>query len=134
MIAVNMAHNTLLVICFLCIGLIQATIALPPKLIPFNDHIDLVENLTYPLTCTILSGSHISFEWTHNDTKLTNSADVQLENTPTFSFLTLRNIKRHHSGVYACRATNLAGESDQTQTQINVQGNCLLFCVKRVRI
>lgn len=96
--------------------------ASPIRLMPLNSHIDLVENMSYPITCAVLSGSQISFDWNHNGITLTNSSDIHIENTAKFSLLTFKNVKRQHSGIYECQASNSFGQSDQTKTQINVQG------------
>src|SRR5699024_5307892 len=78
----------------------QPVFAHPPKLTPFVDHIDLVENQTYVLACSLRSGSHITFEWTHSNAKLTSDSDISIETSSKFSVLTFKNAKRQHSGEY----------------------------------
>ncbi len=105
------------------------TLASPPKLLPFHNHFDLTENITFPLTCSLLLESgQVSFQWTHNAVKLENSSDYRIDSSsPKFSFLTIPIVQRRHSGLYECRAVNNFGEADVTRTKINVQGN--LVCV-----
>lgn len=99
----------------------------PVKLMPLNSYINLVENMSYPITCAVLAGSQISFDWNHNGIKLTNSSDIQIENTAKFSSLTFKNVKRQHSGIYECQASNSFGQSDRTKTQINVHGKRIVL-------
>src|SRR5699024_10190451 len=96
----------------------------PPKLMPLNGNIDLVQNMTFVLPCSLISGSNTFFEWTHNGVKLLNSSSVRIENSPTFSQLTFQSANsQQHDGHYECRVTNLLGQFDVTKTKIRVQGN-----------
>ena len=109
------------------------TLASPPKLLPFHNHFDLTENITFPLTCSLLLESgQVSFQWTHNGVKLENSSDYRIDSSsPKFSFLTIPFVQRRHSGLYECRAVNNFGEADVTRTKINVQGNlCVSQCLR----
>lgn len=93
-----------------------------PKLMPLNKHIDLLKNITYTLTCALLSGSQIHFKWSHNNVELIENTDFKIDNFLKYSTLTLKNVQQFHGGVYECRASNLAGEFDVTKTQINIKG------------
>lgn len=108
--------------CVLSISFLNYLSANTPKLIPLIDHVDLVENLTYPLACTLFSGTEVTFQWSHNGIKLTNSTEVNIESTPKYSFLTFRNIKYSHAGNYECRVTNSLGQFDVIKTRITVKG------------
>lgn len=100
----------------------------PPKLLPIQNTINLAENMTFTLFCSLLSGSDIHFEWMHNNSKLSNNSQHKLENLPELSLLKFQSIQKHHSGFYECRATNSIGQFDIIKTTINVQGNLnLLF-------
>lgn len=123
----NMANAKLFFILkfwFCFVGVIVASV---PKLVQFTAIVDLGVNDTFVLACNLRTGSNIIFEWTHNGVKLSNSSSVKLDNSPRFSLLTFRNIQRQHAGKYKCRVSNLAGESDATTTQINVQGDVSIF-------
>ena len=121
-------------LCFLY--LLSSIVANPPKLLPLNNHYDLVENITFPLTCSLLSdgGQSTSFQWTANGVQLENSSDFRIEgSSPKFSLLTICNVQRSHAGLYECRAVNRFGETDVTRTKINVQGMVILMsniCLK----
>ncbi len=109
----------------LCFYLTSTVYASPPKLLQLPSHFDLVENISFPLTCSLLSGDgQITFSWTYNGVQLENSSDYQLDSSSLkFSLLTIRSVQRHHAGTYECRAVNSFGETDLTRTRINVQGN-----------
>ena len=107
--------------------------ALSLKLMQLNEKIVLVENMTYVLTCALLSGDlHQNFfEWNHNGRKLIENSDVRVENAPKFSLLTFRNVKRHNAGQYECNVRNGDG-SDQTKTKIVVHGLFFLIFILNV--
>lgn len=109
-------------ICFLTFNLASA---FGLRLSPLNRNNDVFENVTYVLTCSLVSGftDLPVFEWTHNGHKLTNNSNIHLENSAKFSLLTFRNIQRQQAGLFECRVTNSLGEFDVTQTQVNVQGD-----------
>ena len=108
-----------------CFHLISIVFASPPRLLPFNNHFDLVETISFPLTCSLLSGDgQISFTWTHNGVQLESNSDYRIDSTSSkLSFLTIHNLQRQHAGTYECRVVNSFGETDLTRTKINVQGN-----------
>lgn len=110
-------------LCFLY--LLSSIVASPPKLLPLNNHYDLVENITFPLTCSLLSddGQSTTFSWFANGVQLKDDSNYRIDSSsPKFSFLTIPFVQRLHSGLYECRAVNSFGESDVTRTKINVQG------------
>ena len=117
---------------FLCL-LISIVSASPPKLLPFQSHFDLVENISFVLPCTLLSdgGQSTTFQWTVNGVQLENSSDNRIDTSSSkLSFLTIHNLQRQHAGTYECRAVNSFGEADVTRTRINVQGKvCACMCV-----
>ena len=115
----------------LCFYLISLTFASPPKLLQLPSHFDLVENISFPLTCSLLSGDgQITFSWSHNGVQLENSSDYRIDSSSLkLSFLTLPNVQRKHAGQYECRAANIFGEDDLTRTKINVQGKKIVQCV-----
>ena len=109
----------------LCFYLVSVALASPPKLVQLHAHYDLVENITFPLTCSLLSdgGHSTAFQWTLNGIQLENSSNYRIDSSSSkFSFLTIPFVQRRHSGLYECRALNSFGESDVTKTKINVQG------------
>lgn len=110
----------LLVISFSILIFIVDTTSL--KLMPFASQIELIENQTFPLACTLLSNSQITFEWFFNGAKVVNSSNIQLENSAKFSFLTIQNVQRSHSGILECRVKDLSGSTSSTKTKIIVKG------------
>ncbi len=119
-------------LCFLFI--FSLIFASPPKLVPLSSHYDLVENITFPLTCVLLSddGQSTTFSWTANGVQLEDGSDYRIESSSSkLSFLTIQKLQRRHSGLYECRAVNSFGESDVTRTKINVQGKTVFdICSK----
>ena len=115
--------NLTFIVCVIVIIHSSCISSAPPKLMPFNDRIELVENVTYVLTCLLQSSGSQStaFEWTHNEHKLTENPDVQLDNSPKFSLLTLRNVRPQIAGHFECHAHNSDG-SDRAKTTIVVNG------------
>lgn len=108
--------------------------AIPPKLLPLIDRVNLPMNTTLPLICNLISDVDASFEWSHNGYKLSNSSDFAIDNTLKFSLLTIKNANRQHVGTIECRVSNSLGEFDTTQTQINVQGINTLFKLKSISV
>src|SRR5690625_2586950 len=117
-----MALSIVHLICFLAIFLCHSSNANPPILLPFPENLNLRANETFYLSCGLVTGSEISFEWTHNGVKLVNSSNVLIESSSKFSSLTFPNVHPYHSGHYECRATNSHGESTVTKTRIHIQG------------
>lgn len=96
-----------------------------PKLLPLQSSIELFENLTYSLSCSLISGSRpVFFEWLHNGHKIGESVDVQVDSRDRLSMLMFANLQRRHSGKYECRARN-AFSVDVASTNILIKG--LLF-------
>ncbi len=115
----------------LCFCLVSVAFSSPPKLVQLHAHYDLVENITFPLTCSLLSdgGQSTAFQWTFNGVQLENSSDYRIDSLSSkFSLLTISFVQRRHSGFYECRVVNSYGEADVTKTKINVQG-IVVFCV-----
>ncbi len=119
-----------IVLCYL--HLFSVVFASPPKLVPLSEHYDLVENFSFPLTCSLHSGDgQISFIWSHNGVQLESNSDYRIDSTSSkFTFLTIHSLQRQHAGTYECRATNNFGETDVTKTRINVQGNVNFVCLR----
>ena len=119
-------------LCFL-LFIFSSTFASLPKLVPLSSHYDLVENITFPLTCVLLSddGQSTTFSWTANGVQLKDGSDYRIDSSSSkLSFLTIPKLQRRHSGLYECRAVNSLGESDVTRTKINVQGIVFDICSK----
>lgn len=93
------------------------------KLMPFASQTELIENQTFPLACTVVTGSKATYEWILNGAKLVNSSNIQLDNSAKFSFLTIRNVQRSHSGILECHVQDLSGSISSTKTKIIVKGN-----------
>ncbi|KAH9528840.1 hypothetical protein DERF_002756 [Dermatophagoides farinae] len=107
---------------FTFFSIISITISDPPKLLPFNvDLQELVENITYPLTCVLISGSKpIFFEWYRNDEKVAERLNVKIDNQDRISLLSLTNVQTSDSGKYECYAKNQFGQ-DSIVTNILVK-------------
>lgn len=93
----------------------------PLKIMPLNEKIDLVENMTYSLGCYLISGlpEKVKFEWIYNGFKMSNSPVIHIEN----SQVTFKKVHRSHAGRYECKVSNDEQQFDETHTQINVKGN-----------
>lgn len=98
-----------------------------PKLLQFQSQIYLFENMTFQLSCSLVSGHNISFEWNYNKQKLINNSNIKIESFAKLSSLTFQSVQKEHSGTYECRAINVNGQYDVTKTRINVQGKVLKF-------
>ncbi|OTF72273.1 hypothetical protein BLA29_007107 [Euroglyphus maynei] len=101
-----------------------------PKLMPFNgDLLELVENMTFPLNCALISGSKpIFFEWYRNGERIIDR--IKIDNQEQISVLSLSNIQTIDSGKYECLAKNQFGQ-DSIATNILVKGllfNLIIIC------
>lgn len=98
-------------------------IAGKPKLLPFsNNPIELIENMTYPLNCIIISGTKpLMFEWFQNGNKLFNKINFKIDNHEQVSTLSLSNVQQSFAGKYECQAKNEFG-SDTISTNILIKG------------
>lgn len=86
--------------------------------------VDLQENLTYTLTCNLVSGTRpVHFEWTTNGGRipLVESERLRMEKTDSFSSLMFKSLHRNDSNTYTCTATNGFG-TDSTATQLIIKG------------
>ena len=113
-------------------AIISITISDPPKLLPFNGDLqELFENITYPLTCVLISGSKpIFFEWHRNDEKVAERLNVKIDNQDRISLLSLTNVQTSDSGKYQCYAKNQFGQ-DSIVTNILVKGLIICSTFKR---
>lgn len=120
LIKLNSVLSTILIV---CIGGLPLVLAIKPKLLDFsNDNIKLIENITYPLSCILISGSRpLMFEWFQNGNKLVNKSNLKLDNQDQMSTLTFLSVKVTNSGQYECRARNQFG-TDSIMTRIFVTG------------
>ena len=120
----------MLSICFLvlCVlGLSNPTFASKPKLIEMKKDFDLLENISFALHCYLLSGSKtVFFEWQKDGRKLFNSTKIKIDNSDSFSTLSLSDLHRSDSGVYRCNAKNAFG-NDSITTIINIKGFSIFF-------
>ena len=108
---------------FTFFSIISIAISGPPKLMPFNGDLhELVENMTYPLTCALISGSRpIFFDWYRNDEKVMERLNLKIDNQDRISQLSLSNVQTSDSGKYECHAKNQYGQ-DSIATNILVKG------------
>lgn len=94
-----------------------------PKLLPLSgDTVELIENITYPITCVLISGSKpVVFEWFQNGNKLLEKSNLKIDNQAQVSILSLTNVRISDSGKYECRAKNPFG-FDSIFTNILIKG------------
>lgn len=93
-----------------------------------HQSIELFENITYTLSCSLISGSKpVVFEWSHNGHPAVGEDDVKIDSTDKSSLLTFHNLQPRHSGHYECRARNAFG-FDLAITEIVVKGLSSIHC------
>lgn len=115
----------ILLLCVSFLGVFSNNLVKPLKIMPQISKLNLPENSKVPLTCSLISGLHVNFEWMQNGIKLSNNSDFSIENFLTYSMLTIKKLKQEHTGAFECKVTNSLGEFDTSITQINVQGKNL---------
>ena len=85
--------------------------------------IELVENMTYILQCTLVSGSKpVTFEWFKDNEKISdNDNGVKIENLQAISTLSFSEVRRGHEGTYQCLVSSPFGQ-DSSETRIMING------------
>ncbi|KAJ6222590.1 hypothetical protein RDWZM_001135, partial [Blomia tropicalis] len=92
-----------------------------PKLLELNKKIEVLQNMTYFLQCHLISGSKpIFFQWIKNNEKLSTTDNIKIDNHPTLSLLSIKQLNNTDSGTYSCQAQNAFG-TDRTSTQLFVK-------------
>lgn len=87
-----------------------------------NKKIEVLQNMTYFLQCHLISGSKpIFFQWIKNNEKLSTTDNIKIDNHPTLSLLSIKQLNNTDSGTYSCQAQNAFG-TDRTSTQLFVKG------------
>ena len=74
--------------------------------------------------CSIQRGAPpLFFEWSKNANTIKSSPEVnyKIENSDSFSLLSIKKLKRVDSGNYTCTVTNSVG-SDTQQFTLSVKG------------
>ena len=117
---------------FTFFSIISIAISGPPKLMSFNGDLhELIENMTYPLTCVLISGSKpIFFDWYRNGEKVMERLNLKIDNQDRISLLSLTNVQTSDSGKYECYAKNQFGQ-DSIVTNILVKGLIICSTFKR---
>ena len=121
--------------CSWCLIFLKNFIAEKPKLLLLSsNNIELIENITYVLSCSLLTGSKpVQFQWFHNSIQLSPNVNLKIDNSDSYSILTLRNIQQTNSGTYRCEVRNSFG-THSTSATILVKGlKCVMlfsFCSK----
>ncbi|KAJ6223718.1 hypothetical protein RDWZM_002263 [Blomia tropicalis] len=92
-----------------------------PLLSPLVKSADLSEKNIFVSACNIASGiGPFTFRWFKNDQPLNETGYRKIDNTETFSMITIKSLTKKDAGIYKCQVTNLYG-SDSSSTQLNIK-------------
>lgn len=97
-----------------------------PQIVPFFFEDSVNSGDTVSIQCIISKGdSPLKLIWTLNDKIIESDERILIMKTKRVSSLTIESVQAEHAGEFACKASNVAGESSYSQI-LNVNGTICL--------
>ena len=95
-----------------------------PEVLPFAFPEEVNEGQLLQVTCAVTVGDDpITIQWYKDSLPLQNSPEYVINTIQSkLSILLLTSVGAEHNGLYACRASNPVGQSNQ-EARLNVHGN-----------
>lgn len=95
-----------------------------PKLLDFQQQIQLVPNISYILQCLEITGTSesLTFFWTKDGHRLLPSDNLKIDTSQKSSVITFVKLHPQNTGSYECKVKNSQDESDFTSTKLLVKG------------